>query len=53
MVHLVENLYVFCEGKVKVEDLPKRMRENEDSKVFLLETVERKHVKKVVDYCWR
>ena len=50
MENLVENLYVFCDGKVQEGDLPKRMVRTSGSGSFLLADMEAAHIRRVLKY---
>ncbi|MEM7036752.1 MAG: sigma-54 dependent transcriptional regulator [Bacteroidota bacterium] len=50
MENIVENLYVFSDREVKLEDFPRRMFEKRLSESFLLKDVEAQHIEKVLQY---
>jgi transcriptional regulator of acetoin/glycerol metabolism len=47
MENIIENLYVFCSGEIKTEDLPKQIACPVQESVFDLKTVEKLHIEKV------
>ncbi len=44
LANVVESLYVFCEGEVRIEDLPVRLRQNQVFHSWKLADVERAHI---------
>lgn len=50
MENLIENLYVFCEGRVQLNDLPKRVLQRKGLSSFLLADIEAAHIKKVFEF---
>lgn len=50
MENLVENLYVFCEGKADPSDLPRRMTSKKNLSSFLLADMEAQHIQKVLEF---
>ena len=47
--NLIERLYVFTEGKVLVNDIPRFIKQNDNEKSLLLEDVEKRHIKYVLE----
>ncbi len=50
MENMVENLYVFCEGKADPSDLPRRMTSRKNISSFLLADMEAQHIQKVLEF---
>jgi len=50
--NLIENLYVFCEDTVTIDDIPKRYREKKEEmeESFFLRDAEKKHILRVTEY---
>jgi transcriptional regulator with PAS, ATPase and Fis domain len=47
--NLIERLYVFNEEEVKVENIPRFVKQNDNEKSLLLKDVEKHHIKYVMD----
>ncbi|MDF1573200.1 MAG: sigma 54-interacting transcriptional regulator [Bacteroidales bacterium] len=46
--HFVENLYVFCDGQVTMEDIPERFTSEPEAASLKIEDVEAMHIRKVL-----
>lgn len=47
--NLIERLYVFNEGEVTAQDIPRFVKQNDNQKSLLLEDVEKQHIKFVME----
>ena len=47
--NLIERLYVFTEGEVSPEDIPRFVKQNDNEKSLSLDDVEKHHIKYVMD----